>query len=258
MSPSEAVNYANFIQTHGSNDGVVMAAYDEVLSRAKTDKRVSVTKMSVAAAVAGGTLGAKLLNAQEEVFEQRKIGGKWAILADKSGSMSKAVEGGKQAAAVLSKLVDEAHLVFFDTVATHIVTTGMTLSEIEEQCRGIKADGGTSIGVGLRLLARKKIVPDAIVIISDGIENTQPYFGDVYSHDLDGARPDVYHISLSGGYGKADRFLNGIENITIDGNEMDYYSLPNMIVTMKADKYKLLDEINNSRLWTIEEALHER
>ncbi len=256
MSGGETVNYARFIQKHANGDMVVMAAMDQALDRAAADRRTSVTKMGVAAKAVGGTVARKLESAQEKMFDLRSIGGKWAILTDRSGSMDTAVEAGKQIAAVVAKMVEEAHLVFFNNISVHVDVSGKTLEEINEACRGIYASGGTSIGVGLRALTRKGIQPDAIIIVSDGEENTAPLFMDVYKQDLHGT-PDVYYIKI-GGAVSAARFSGGIEVFELDGRGMDYYSLPNMIAAVNVDKYALLDEINNARLWTISEALAER
>src|SRR6185369_4124006 len=73
----------------------------------------------------------------------RGIDGNWLVIADKSGSMEASIELGKAVAAAIAKFVSgRVWLVFCDTCAGHLEVTGMTLEQIKEKSRFIKAAGG--------------------------------------------------------------------------------------------------------------------
>jgi hypothetical protein len=152
--------------------------------------------------------------------------------------------------------------VFFDNMARHMEVTGKTYEQILMQTRSIAAGGGTSIGVGLAYAMDRKLDVQGIAIISDGGENAVPRFVDVYARlckQADGT-PPVY---LYWTPGETDTLTPSMQRagyamdvFDIRGG-VDYYSLPNVVQTMRASRFTLFDEIMNTPLLTLDEVFKE-
>ena len=256
MTPSELVNYAKFIRTRAGENEVIMAAFEQGLQKAAKDKRVSAHKISKAAKAAGGRVAKQLKAVEEAVFDSTVLPGKWLILGDASGSMSSAVKAATDIAGAIARYAEEVHLVFFNTAPKYYNVSGKTMDEINAICSGVRAGGGTSIGCGVQYMTRKGYDVDAIVLISDGQENRAPGFLTEYRKMKN--EPDVYYIKLGSRPTGAASFARGLPVTEFDGKQMDYYSFPNLVAAMSADRYKIFDDIMESRLWTRDEVLNTR
>jgi hypothetical protein len=164
--------------------------------------------------------------------------------------MARAIEFGKRVAASLAQFVKgKGYLVFFDSSPMTIDVSGLSLDQIMKAARHIGTGSSTSIGCGLNRLLVEKIEIDGIAIVTDGEENTAPYFADVYgrySKQFDKIVP-VYVFDCDGGRNNLSESMNraGHEMQLFDlrhGNA-DYYSIPNLVQTMRASTYSLVDEI---------------
>jgi hypothetical protein len=175
--------------------------------------------------------------------------GNWLVLADKSGSMSRAIEASRHVSATLAKICQgKVYLVFFDTNPMTVDVTGLPLDAIQKATRHITANGGTSIGCGLNRMLSEKVEIDGIAIVSDGGENTPPLFPDVYKKYSAFVGKDVpvyfYHCD-----GEPDVLTRNMKYAEIEMQEFDirggtdYYSIPNLAQTMRTKVYGLVDEI---------------
>lgn len=262
MSPTELVTNSKLLEKLGVRDRPVLrAAYDEALARAASSKKAPTLKTSkAAAAVTDEKLKAKLVGAQEKQIAAQAVEGNWLVLGDKSGSMQYAIEASRLVAATLAKFVKgEVHLVFFDTEPRHVDVTGKTYDQIVAQTAHVLAGGGTSIGCGVRYAMEKGWQVDGIAVVSDGAENTPPMFAQQYRAlcERQGNEPPVYLYLLSG---ESNVLTRSLANANVDaqtfdlrGGSVDMYSLPNLVTTMRASRYSLVDEIMETRLLTLDE-----
>lgn len=154
MSPQEVINNLDMLRKRGAFEDVAAKALVEAkLEAAKTATRVSAFKAETARdAVALPTeVKAKLdAVADTQVKARGRIARPTALLIDKSGSMTQAIEIGKRLGALLAAVADKELFVYaFDTIAYPVEAAGPELAAWERALTGITAGGGTSVGVGI-------------------------------------------------------------------------------------------------------------
>lgn len=259
MTGNEVINSTGMLRKLGVFDNPVLkAAYDEAVLRAKQDKRVSTLKAQRAAESLSGQAKKRMVSVAEERIEDKgQIEGNWLVLGDKSGSMVKPIELSKTVAATVARYAEKCTLMFFDSRPFGYEVTGWTLDQIKHETRHITAGGYTSIGCGLELMRQRGEMLNGIVIVSDGGDNTRPYFHEAYDKYVEsmGIEPMVYLLHVPGTSQNA--LLHNFPDLTMweFGKDVDYYSLPNVVRTLKGGKFELLDEIFQFPLLTIAEAL---
>src|SRR5262249_37761831 len=119
--------------------------------------------------------------ADSQVKAKGRIERPMALLIDKSGSMSLAIELGKRIGALLSAVASgPLHVLVFDTAAHRIKTPAESSDPPgrERALAGVKAGGGTSCGIGVDVLRREGVYIEQIIMITDEGENTAPLFVD--------------------------------------------------------------------------------
>jgi len=263
MTGAELITNTAMLKKYGVFENPALkSSYDAAVKRAKDDKRVSSMKAGKAAEIIGDKKASeKLTQIQEDKIDQNRIDGDWLVLGDRSGSMSACIEVARNVAATLARSVKgKVHLVFFNTMPTYVDVTGKTLQEIKDMTKRMNAGGGTSIGCGLDYIASKGILVDGIAICSDGGDNSTPYFHQAYEkyQNKFGVDPTVYLYHVPG---ETNRLINymprgSVEVFSLvkgrinfyDTPDIDYYGLPNLVKTMRANRYSLLDEIMESKL----------
>lgn len=263
MSATELVTNMKMLEALGVRDKPALrAALDAKLTEAATSKRSTLKTQKAVEAMGEGVLKERVRGlAEKQVSENLSVDGDWLVLADKSGSMHTAIEMGRQVAAVLARAVKgKVWLVFFDNQPRSMDVTGKTLEEITAMTKLVTAGGGTSIGCGLSWALENGVMVDGIAIISDGGEGAYPYFTEVFkrSESVWGKAVPVYFYRLKGGdpdYISTRCEQAGIEVTHFDVKEADYYSLPNLVKTMRANRYGLADEIMATPLLTLGEAI---
>lgn len=263
MSGNELINNTNMLKKCGVFENPTLkAAYDSAVARmAKSNKKVNTLKAGRAAqAVGDEKVAQKLSQIQEQRLEKLGgIDGDWLVLGDRSGSMQTSIEVARQVSALIAQQVKgKVYLVFFNNAPYAFDVTGKSLEEISNETRRIMANGGTSIGCGLDMIYEKGIVVNGIVLCSDGGENQHPIFSQVYAKYAAkyGVEPSIYFYRVPGDW---DVFTNncivsGISLQTFDlGGNVDYYSLPNLVRTMRTSRYSLVDEIMETPLLTLKD-----
>ena len=237
MTPQEVINNLAALKKRGALDNAdLKALIDAKLGAAKTDKRVSAYKAKVAVAAADAS--GELAEALDEVTEaQVKASGKitrpTALLIDKSGSMTQAIEVGRQLGALASAICEADLFAYaFDTVAYPIEPRGVALADWEKALHGIRAAGGTSCGAALEVMRRKRQRVEQIVMVTDEGENTAPLFKaayEAYAADLD-VRPAVIFVKIGQAIQKleAECAALGVAPNVFEFRG-DYYALPNVI-----------------------------
>ncbi|GHO85955.1 VWA domain-containing protein [Dictyobacter formicarum] len=242
MSPQEVINSMAALKKRGALDNPeVKALIDQKLAAAKTDKRVSTLKAKKA--MAATKLDAETEQALTEVMDQRiaskaEIKRPTALFVDKSGSMSQAITVSKQLASLISAVTTADFYVYaFDTAAFEInvnVPAGKraALSDWEKAFQFIKANGGTSLGVALAQMTKKKQYVEQLLIVTDEGENSAPLLADAWTAYKEAMQtaPSIVIVQVGGSYERLAQGLlaRGVEltRYRFDG---DYYSLPNVL-----------------------------
>ncbi len=265
MSATELVTNTKMLEKLGmKTNPALRGAFEKAMEKASTSKKNTLKTTQAVEAVQDEGLKEKLRNLQDKQIKAAGgPDGDWLVLADKSGSMQHAIETARDVSAALAKFVKgKVHLVFFDTAPSYIDVTGLSLDQIQKGTRHFTANGGTSIGCGLNRMLMDKIPLDGIAIVSDGGENNAPRFVDVYQKYAKFIDKDVpvYFFLLKGD--SSDSFTYsmraaGIELNTFDlrSGKVDYYSVVNLVQTMRSNQYSLVDEIMATPLVSLSDVL---
>lgn len=266
MSPAELVTNTKMLERLGVKERPALrASYEAGLQRAAQSKKVSTMKTTRAAQAVGGTVGQKLEALQEKQLDSLAVQGNWLVLGDKSGSMQDAIEATRQVAATLARMASgKVHLVFFDTAPRLVDATGKTYEALLAETKHVLANGGTSIGCGLQLALDRGLEVDGIAVVSDSAENNTPYFAQVYGRAVEawGKAVPVYLYKMRG---EATQKLeitmeaagHDLQIFDLRGG-VDYYSLPNLVQTMRTQRFGLVDEIMGVPLRKLDEVFRVR
>jgi hypothetical protein len=263
MTATELVTNTKMLQELGvKTNPALRGAFQEALEKAGKSKANLLKTTRAAENIEDEELKENLRGLQEKQIQSLGgVEGNWLVLGDKSGSMQHCIETARHVAATLAKMVQgKVWLVFFDTSPQTIEVTGAALDHIKKATVYIQAGGGTSIGCGLQRMLDNNESVDGIAIVSDGCDNTPPLFWDVYSKyskKFDKESP-VYLYKLRG----TDRpefyqhFKAGhdFQEFDLTGSDIDFYSLPNLVSTMRTNRYSLIDEILGTRLLKLGDA----
>ncbi|HZY86476.1 MAG TPA: vWA domain-containing protein, partial [Gemmataceae bacterium] len=203
MSAQEVINNLASLRRRGAFDNPdLKALLERKLAEAKGAARVSAYKAQVAAGAVG--TDADVARALDEVTEAHvkakgRITRPTALLLDKSGSMTVALEVGRQLGAMISAVCEAGLFAYaFDTIAYPVEPKGKSLADWEQALRGVQAGGGTSCGVALDWMRRHGQRVEQIVLVTDEGENTAPLFKDAYAEYARGlnVRPAVVIVKV--------------------------------------------------------------
>jgi hypothetical protein len=251
MTPQETINHMASLKRRGAFDSPeVKALIEAKIQAAETDRRVSTLKATRALkSVALDEDTAALLT---EVTDRRvaaieRIRRTTALLVDKSGSMTQAIEVAKEVAALVSAACDDFQVLAFDSAAFEIQATGRQRSAWEQAFAMVRADGATSMGAPLAKLARERRYVEQLVVISDMGDNTAPLFHDAYAEYARqmGVAPQVIVVGVGGLSRDVLRRWNtaGIP-ATLWEFTGDYYSLPNLLPLLSApSRAELVEQV---------------
>lgn len=272
MTPNELVTNMRALQRLGvKTDPVLRAALEEAIGKATAKppkKGKGVTLKTTRAAEALKADGETVLSSKLHALQERQlqqlggVEGHWLVLGDRSGSMSQEIEITRQVSAILARMVTgRVHVVFFDTAPRYFEATGQTYEQIKARTANVTAGGSTSIGCGLDYLTQKGIQVDGIAIISDGGQNQAPDFTTAYAKYVKtfDTEPTVYFYSTAGDRNVLTQECIAaklpIEQFDLRGTKLDFYSLPNLVQTMRVSRYSLADEILACPLATLDQVL---
>jgi hypothetical protein len=257
MTPQEVINNLKSLKARGAMDHPeVKSLIDGKLDEASKSARVAAFKAQIAADAADlddDTLARLEKVTNEQVKRRGVITRPTALLVDKSGSMENAIELGKRLAALISGITQANLFVYaFDNIPYSVTAQGKELTDWERAFQHIKAGGGTSIGVPLEAMRKKRQIVDQIIVVTDEGENAAPYFGEVYKtycREL-AVMPNVVIVRVGGYCNWLESQLKGqqapVETFTFAG---DYYSLPNLVPLLtRSSRLELLMEILDTPL----------
>jgi hypothetical protein len=252
MSPQEVINNLDMLRRKGAfDDAGAKALVESKLEAAKTANRVSAFKAEKAReqVPVSAEVKAKLeAVADAQVKARGRIARPTALLIDKSGSMSQAIEIGKRLGALLAAVADrELYVYAFDSIAYPVEAAGPELAAWERALTGITAGGNTSVGVGVEQLRRKKQYVEQLVVVTDEGENADPRFVAAlqkYREEMK-ADPAVCFVKVAGATSQLEDECKKAGIVT-DAYQFtgDYYALPNLVPLLaRPSKLELLQEI---------------
>ena len=252
MSPQELINNLAALKRRGALENPELKALiEQKLEKAKTGARVSAFKAEEAmkAADLSADVRKKLEQvADTQVKSKGRIQRPTALFIDKSSSMALAIELGKRIGSLISAICEKELFVYaFDTVAYPIERAGDDLASWEKALKGITAGGGTSCGVPLDFMARKRQYVEQIIVVTDEEENTPPLFVEALLKYREAVKadPNVCFVRTPGAgtqleeqCRKAGVFCDAFQFMG------DYYALPNLVPLLaRPSKLELLMEI---------------
>ena len=252
MSPQETINNLAALKRRGAMDNPdLKALIEKKLESAKTGTRVSAFKAEEA--IKAADLSADVRKKLEQVADTQvkakgRIARPTALFIDKSGSMELAIELGKRLGSLISAICEKDLFVYaFDTMAYPIERAGDDLASWEKALKGITAGGGTSCGVPLDFMTRKRQYVEQIIVVTDEGENTPPLFVDALKkyRETVKADPNVCFVRTPGA-GMQLEVQCHKAGILCDAFQFtgDYYSLPNLVPLLsRPSKLELLMEI---------------
>lgn len=252
MSPQELINSLKSIQRQGAfEDLEVKQLIERKIQQAQGAARVSAYKAKEAAKAAplDADLEAKLHKVTEAQLAKRgKILRATALLVDKSGSMTVAIELGKRIGAMVSSMLDAPLYVYaFDALAHPIENGGADLRSWEKAFAGIVADGSTSCGVAIDRMRRKDQHVEQVVIVTDEGENHAPFFAPELTRYRaeKGLSTEVVIVKTPGASDHLERALAAAAlPFTVYPFSGDYYALPNLATLLsRPSQLELLEEI---------------
>jgi hypothetical protein len=256
MSATELVTNTKFLENAGMKaNPVLRGAYEKALEKASSSKKNVLKTTKAAERMTDDSLKAKLQGLQDRQIENISIDGNWLVLGDKSSSMQHTIEWTRMVAATLAKMVKgKVWLVFFNESPQTIDVTGCSLEVIQKATRYINASGGTSIGCGLQRMLEANEEVDGIAVVSDAAENTTPFFPQVYKKYCEKYSKEIpvylYRTEdmYPGHYATRDlaKYMKheGFDLQEFDLTKgIDHYSLPNLVQTMRMNRYSLVDEV---------------
>jgi hypothetical protein len=252
MSPQEIINNLGALKRRGAMDNPdLKALIEQKLEAAKSSARVSAFKAEEA--IKSADLSADVRKKLEQVADTQvkakgRIARSTALFIDKSGSMELAIELGKRLGALISAICEKELFVYaFDTVAYPIERAGDDLASWEKALKGITAGGGTSCGVPLEFMTRKRQYVEQLIVVTDEAENTAPLFVDALTKYRESikADPTVCFVRTPGAGTQLEEQCRKA-GILCDAFQFtgDYYSLPNLVPLLsRPSKLELLMEI---------------
>jgi hypothetical protein len=252
MSPQETINNLAALKRRGAMDNPdLKALIEKKLESAKTGTRVSAFKAEEA--IKSADLSADVRKKLEQVADTQvkakgRIARPTALFIDKSGSMELAIELGKRIGSLISAICEKELFVYaFDTMAYPIERAGDDLASWEKALKGITAGGGTSCGVPLDFMTRKRQYVEQIIVVTDEGENSPPLFVDALKkyRETVKADPVVCFVRTPGASTQLEEQCRKA-GFLCDAFQFtgDYYSLPNLVPLLsRPSKLELLMEI---------------
>lgn len=265
MTKAELINNTAMLERWGvMGDDVLHAEYKAGLEKESKGKVSTLKAKQAVKTVKSKKAKATLKDTQEKELDNLKgIEGDWLIMGDRSGSMHATITMAIELASFMTrKVTGKVYLVMFNTIPIFIEATGLTLEQIQEKASYF-ANGGTSIGCGLDLIREKNLMVNGIAICSDGGDNSNPYFHTAYKRYVShmGIEPTVYLYHVPGDPNNMEAYCerDGIQVETFEmGRNVDYYSIPQLALTMRTSRYALIEEILDHKLLTFNDVFKQK
>ena len=255
MTPAQLITNLSFLEKRGAlMHPAIRRTVLAKLERGVTESRVSEFKALVAMQKISvdRTLADRMLAMVGQRLRGRgTIQRNTAVLVDKSGSMEECIAIGRLLAALCSTICDaEMWVEAFDSASFPVQPTSRNFAGWEEAFKRIRASGATSIGVSVRKLRDQPL--EQLVLISDGEENTQPYFAQEVRafQQRHGRTLKIIWIKVGNSAQTFESELAGLD-VTRINFKGDYYNLPNVVPLLCSGEHRqLVDEVLECPLYT--------
>ena len=294
MSDTETITRAASLERQGlSRDAGLKEKFRKKVAKATKSQKATLKTSVAAEEVEDEGLKTMLRELQERQIQTQKdagrgIDGNWLVIVDRSQSQDIAIELGAHIGAAIAKFVTgKVWLVFCNTDVTPVEVTGLPLETIKAKTKYITAAGSTSYGVGLAWAIEKGLDLDGVAIVGDGGENSLPFFADAhreYTKRKDKALPVYFYqtycdpryaASPGGNPQNFAALMNGspyslyhggwssapskppIQFTAFDltSGKIDYFSIPNLVTSMSASRFGVVEKILACSLITLEMVL---
>lgn len=285
MSDTEVVTRAASLEKKGlSRDAALKDTFRRKVAKATTSKKATLKTSVAADEVEDEGLKSMLRELQERQIQAQKdagrgIDGNWLVICDRSSSQEVAIELSVQVSGAIAKFVSgKVWLVFCTDSVTPVEVTGKSVEEIKAATKFIVAHGNTSYGVGLAWAIEKRLDLDGVVIVGDGGENTAPIFANAYGEykrrfDKDlpvylyqTFCPPQYAMTPGGNPQNFAKFMAlganpmapspiAFTSFDLRSGKVDYYSIPNLVQTMNASRFGVVEKIMACPLVTLNQVL---
>lgn len=263
MSPQELLANLGSLQKRGAMDNADIKALIEskIKSVQKGKGRIDALKGASAAAAVEG-LDEDIRKAAVEVTDHQlkrhgAIRAKTAIFIDKSGSMSNAIELGKQVAAAVAQSCVDGNMpvvYLFDAQPVPIVWSTSDgditkKSAWDKKLQMFRAAGGTAPGMAVKALITKKTLIEQIVVITDEGENSDAYSFARSLKDYEkefGVLPSVVIVRLGTSCDIMEKSSKkeGIQTDVFPVGDIDKVSMPNLIQLLsRKSLFEIVQEI---------------
>jgi hypothetical protein len=271
MSDTELITRAPSLERKGvARDMTLKETFRKKVSKATKSNKATLKTGHKADEVEDESMKTMLKELQERQIQAQKdsgrgIDGNWLVIADKSSSMEAGVELAKHVAGAIAKFVTgRVWLVFCNEMPAGAEVTGLTLDQIKLNTKFVRADGWTSMGVGIAWANQNRLNVDGVVVVSDGGENRAPMFADellVMRKRLDKDIPAYYYKVQPGSasYNHVDTISGGMRmrgiaftEFDLTHGKVDYFSIPNLVQQMNANRFSVVDKIMACPLLTFE------
>jgi hypothetical protein len=264
MTPQQLMNHLGFLQKRGAlGKSKIRSLVKEKLEAGKVESRVHDSKglRLIGSLSDDPELLQQVIEMSQHRLRQRgRLTRPTLMLVDKSGSMEECIGLGKMLGCLCSTIAEAPLWVeAFDGASFTITAKGSQYLDWEQAFRHIRADGCTSLGAPLRKMARCEY--EQIVLISDGEENTDPYFiPQLQAYErARGRRVEVFWIKVGGGAHEFEQQLTRAKVICkIFPFRGDYYNLPNLVAMLcqeqaTTDSSGLLDQILATPIYQLDD-----
>jgi len=272
------------VQAVGATRGALTAATARAAKRGRKDTLLTATAAAQAMADEDPALAVELAALQDAQLQAAPgIDGNWLIGGDRSPSMDKTIDKSRMLAGYLARRVSgQVLLVFFDREPLVFDVTGKSYAEICRMTAQVQVGDGTCIGCVPAVALERKFQADGIALVSDGGERMRPWFHESYARFAAwlGKEPPVYLYKVAGwayqmdGFGRVlqrhGQFLRAPEQDFLTTNcqqaglpyqifpvadDVDEYGLGTLAETMRVQRYDLYQEIMETPLLTLAQAL---
>lgn len=278
MSDTETITRAASLERKGMvKDAALKEKFRGKVAKATKSNKATLKTSVAAEEVEDEGLKTMLRELQERQIEAQKnagrgIDGNWLVIADRSQSQEIAIQLGVHIAVAITKFVTgRVWLAFCNGEVNAVEVTGKSLEEVTGMAKFVIASGSTSYGVGLAWALDKRLDLDGVAIVGDGGENSIPLFRDAYKQYekfKDKALP-VYlyqtycppQFAMSSN-GSPRLFRQHMDQVGIPftvfdltSGKVDYFSIPNLVQSMNASRFGVVEKIMASPLVTLDQVL---
>lgn len=267
MSPQELLSNLDSLKRRGAFDNADVRALVEsrlVDAKKSKGKRMDATKGAGAAKTLGLPENIAKLATDVSDAQLKRVGtikGRVAILIDKSGSMSAAIELGKDLAALAAQACGDANrprVFMFDTMSTEIVWSDKdgditTKSAWDKKLSMFKASGGTEPHNVLRAMISRDIQVDQMLVVTDeGESNVGRFATELKAYEKKfGFVPNVSIIRVGSSSTAMTQSMKGvgIDAEVLVCDKIDNVSKPNVIrLLSRTSVFDLVMEIGSLQL----------